>query len=80
MLTAVNTTEHIRVSEEIKDALDEQKRPGESYNDVLERLVGDRTEKRREAIREGAGAWKGTNAAEGARAARQKLDEELGPD
>lgn len=76
----MSTTEHIRVSEEIKEALDEQKRPGESYNDVLERLVREQTEKRREAIREGAGAWKGTSAAEGAREARQRLNEEIEPD
>jgi len=33
--------EQIRVSENIKRLLDERKRPGESYNDVLNRILED---------------------------------------
>ena len=34
----------IRVSEKVKKMLDRRKREGESYNDVVERLLGENTE------------------------------------
>lgn len=34
----------IRVSERVKRQLDRRRREGESYNDVLERLLGENTE------------------------------------
>ena len=36
--------DQIRVSATVKRQLDRQKRPGESYNDVLERVLGDTRE------------------------------------
>jgi predicted CopG family antitoxin len=36
--------EQIRVSERVKEKLDRHRREGESYNDVLERLLGEQTE------------------------------------
>lgn len=36
--------EQIRVSERVKAALDSYRREGESYNDVLERLLASRSE------------------------------------
>jgi len=36
--------EQIRVSERIKERLEHQRREGESYNDVLKRLIADATE------------------------------------
>lgn len=78
--TAMGATEQIRISEEVKRALDEQKTTTESYNDVLERLLAARVDRRREAIRDGAGVWAGSGAATGAREAREALDDELGPE
>lgn len=37
-------TEQIRVSEHVKRELDRRRREGESYNDVLERLLSENTE------------------------------------
>lgn len=34
----------IRVSERVKERLDRRRREGESYNDVLERLLGENTD------------------------------------
>lgn len=36
--------EQIRVSDRVKKQLDRRRREGESYNDVLERLLSDNTE------------------------------------
>jgi len=36
--------EQIRVSDRVKRQLDRRRREGESYNDVLERLLGENTE------------------------------------
>lgn len=76
----MGATEQIRVSPEIKEALQGEKRPDESFNDVLERLLREHTERRRQAIREGAGLWADSDAAEAARSVRRSLDEEIGPD
>lgn len=76
----MGASEQIRVSSDIKAALEEQKGPDESYNDVLERLIEKQVERRREAIRDGAGIWEGTDAADEARAARDALRDDIGPD
>jgi predicted CopG family antitoxin len=76
----MGTTEQIRVSPELKERLRREKREGESYNDVVERLVARQTERRREAIQEGAGLWNDSEAAGHARRAREEMNEELGPD
>jgi predicted CopG family antitoxin len=76
----MSATEQIRISAELKAELEKQKRPGESYNDVLQRLVDEQVERRREAIRAGAGLWEGTDAADTARAARESMKEDVGPD
>jgi len=36
--------DQIRVSDRVKERLDRRRREGESYNDVLERLLGENTE------------------------------------
>lgn len=76
----MGASEQIRVSPDVKAELEREKRPEETYNDVLERLIGERVERRREAIREGAGLWADSDAAEAAREARAALREEIGPD
>lgn len=64
----------IRVNEETHAALAALKSDDETFNDVLMRLVKDR----REAIRDGAGLWEGTDAAEGARRARKEMKRGVG--
>lgn len=76
----MGASEQIRVSPDVKTALEEAKEPGESYNDVLERLIEERVERRRKAIHKGAGLWKGTDAADGAHAVRESMKDEIGPD
>lgn len=75
----MSATEQIRVSERIKSELEAQKRPGETYNDVLERLIDDQTDRRRQAIRDGAGVWAGSDAADAATAVRESMTEDVGP-
>lgn len=76
----MSATEQIRVSPEVKAALEAEKEPGESYNEALERLIDERVARRRKAIREGAGLWEGTDAAEAAKRVRSEMNDELGPD
>ena len=76
----MGASEQIRVSPGVKAALEETKEPGESYNDVLKRLIEERTERRRKAIREGAGLWKETNATDVAHEVRESMKDEIGPD
>ncbi|MFB6220583.1 MAG: antitoxin VapB family protein [Halolamina sp.] len=64
----------IRVDEETHAALTALKREGESYDDLISRLV----EVRRKAVSEGAGLWSDDDAAEEARAARERLKEQMG--
>lgn len=47
----------------------------ETFDDVLSRLIEDR----RERVREGAGLWEGTDAAEKAREKRREMKREVGP-
>lgn len=76
----MGASEQIRVSSDVKTALEEQKRPGESYNEVVERLIEEQVEQRRASIRDGAGLWEDTDAAEGAKNARDELKDEIGPE
>lgn len=64
----------IRVEEDTHSALAALKGENESFDDLLCRLV----EERREAIREGAGLWEGTDAAEKAREARERAKQGVG--
>lgn len=59
-------SEHIRVDDETYATLEALKGGDESFDDVLSRLV----ERRRSAVRRGAGLWTDTDAADHARTAR----------
>jgi len=76
----MSATEQIRVSPEVKAALEAEKEPGESYNEALERLIDERVARRRKAIRDGAGLWEGTDAAAKATQIRDEMNDEFGPD
>jgi predicted CopG family antitoxin len=75
----MDATERIQVSSEIKAALEAEQLPDESYSDTIERLIEDRIERRRKAIREGAGLWEGTDAKAEAEEIRDAMNDELGP-
>jgi len=63
--------EQIRVSNTVKRELEKHKREGESYNDVLERVLGERTEG---DFSDGFGRWSDEEAQE-IREARQNAKE-----
>lgn len=65
----------IRVDEETHAALASLKGDDETFDDLLSRLVA----QRRELVRDGAGLWEGTDAAESARRARAEMKDGLGP-
>jgi len=79
-LTTMGATEQIRVSPKVKAALEAEKQPDESYNETVERLIEERAARRRELIREGAGLWDGTDAAEHAKRVRDEMNDAVGPD
>lgn len=60
----------IRVSDETKEKLERIKRPDESFDDLLSRLAA-----LEDTMRDSAGAWSGTDKAEGALEAREELRE-----
>lgn len=64
----------IRVDEDTHAALAALKGEDETFDDLLSRLVRER----RETIREGAGLWAGTDAAEKARDARAEMKRGVG--
>jgi predicted CopG family antitoxin len=64
----------IRVDDDTHAALSSLKGEEETFDELLSRLLSDR----REQIRAGAGLWAGTDAAEGARQARQEMKDSLG--
>lgn len=64
----------IRVEDDTHAALAALKGEDETFDEVLSRLV----EGRRETVREGAGLWADTDAAESARDARKEMKEGLG--
>ena len=78
-VAAMDATERIQVSSEIKAALEAEQLPDESYSETIERLIEDRIERRRKAIREGAGLWEGTDAKAEAEEIRDAMNDELGP-
>lgn len=64
----------IRVDEDTHAALAALKGEDETFDELLSRLLA----QRQEAVREGAGLWAGTDAAEGARAAREEMKRGVG--
>ena len=64
----------IRVADDTHAALAALKGENETFDDLLSRLV----EERRETIREGAGLWNGSDAAQKAREARNQMKDGVG--
>lgn len=64
----------IRVTDETHEALAKLKGENETFDDLLSRLI----EERRTAVREGAGLWEESNAANLARQKRRELKEGVG--
>lgn len=67
--------EHIRISETVKRELDRRRREGESYNDVLARLLEDDRD-----LLAGAGFWSDEDAEfvrEGRRTSKAKRKERM---
>lgn len=64
----------IRVTDDTHAALAALKGEDETFDELLSRLI----EERRESVREGAGLWQGTDAAEKAREARKDMKEGVG--
>lgn len=64
----------IRVDEDTHAALAALKDEGETFDDLLSRLVRER----RELVREGSGLWAGTDAAEEARESRAEMKQGVG--
>lgn len=64
----------IRVDEDTHATLAALKGEDETFDELLTRLVRER----RETVREGAGLWSGTDAAENAREARERMKQSVG--
>lgn len=64
----------IRVEEDTHAALMALKGEDETFDGLLSRLIRER----RESVRAGAGLWKGTDAAEKARKARDDMKDNVG--
>lgn len=64
----------IRVDDDTHAALAALKGEDETFDELLSRLIRER----RDAVREGAGLWQGTDAAERAREAREEMKQDLG--
>jgi len=64
----------IRVDENTHAALATLKRDDETFDDLLSRLARER----RETVRDGAGLWSGTDAAESARKKRDEMKRGVG--
>lgn len=64
----------IRVDDETHAALAALKGDDETFDELLSRLVAER----REDVRAGAGLWADSDAAEGARRAREEMKEGVG--
>jgi len=65
----------IRVDEDTHAALKMLKSDDETFNELLSRLV----DRRREAVREGAGLWADSDAPERAREERERMKHGVGP-
>jgi len=63
----------IRVSDETHAALRALKTDEETFDELLSRLVRER----KELVRDGAGLWSGSDAAEQARSARKTFKQQL---
>ncbi|PSQ09089.1 hypothetical protein BRC95_01710 [Halobacteriales archaeon QS_5_68_33] len=64
----------IRVDDDTHAALAALKGDDETFDELLSRLVAERGE----LVSEGAGLWEGTDAAEGARRAREEMKDGVG--
>ena len=64
--------EQIRVSDQVKRKLDSRRRDGESYNDVLERLLNDEPTG---AFEDGFGRWTDAEAEQVREARREAADD-----
>jgi predicted CopG family antitoxin len=64
----------IRVGDDTHAALAALKHADATFDELLSRLVRER----RETVRRGAGLWRGTDAAENAREARQEMKQNVG--
>lgn len=64
----------IRVDDDTHAALEALKGEGETFDDLLSRLV----EERRETVRKGAGLWADSDAAERAREKRKEMKRGVG--
>ena len=69
-----NMTKTIRVDEETHAALESLKGDDETFDDLLSRMA----EARRETVRDGAGIWDDTDAAEKARETRSEMKRGVG--
>ena len=72
-----SATDHIRISEKVKKMLDRRKREGESYNDVVERLLSEQPES---DFYDGFGRWSDDEAERvrtGRREAREKQKDRM---
>lgn len=65
----------IRVDDDTHATLTALKGDDETFDELLSRLVRER----RETVREGAGLWAGTDAAEKARETRKNMKQGVGP-
>jgi predicted CopG family antitoxin len=65
-------TKTIRISEEVYERLEARKREGESFTDVIERLLDDNPD-----FYAGFGAWEGTDKPEAMREAHESLNRDL---
>lgn len=65
----------IRVDEDTHAALAALKRDDETFDDLLSRFI----EERRKSIKEGAGLWERSDAAERAREKRKEMKYGIGP-
>jgi predicted CopG family antitoxin len=66
-----SANDHIRISEKVKKMLDRRKREGESYNDVVERLLSEQPDP---DFYDGFGRWS-NDEAERVRTARRETKE-----
>lgn len=70
-----SANDHIRVSSRVKERLDSLRGDGESYNDVLERLVERQSETDFET---GFGILSDSNTSDHVEAVRKAMDEQMG--
>lgn len=69
-----DVTKTIRVTDDTHATLASLKGDDETFDELLSRLA----EERRESVRDGAGLWSGTDAAEKARSRREEMKRGVG--